>query len=104
MPQNGLRCRDLNVSAREAFTLRNAPLGRGRIYPILNMWFFWPRRTAACRLCASTSARLRSWCSTRVTRRSGSMVGVCRRGIYDNMKTAVEAIFVGKTRKQGRGR
>ena len=24
--------------------------------------------------------------------------GVCRRGIYDNMKTAVEAIFVGKAR------
>ena len=25
--------------------------------------------------------------------------GVCRRGIYDNMKTAVEAIFVGKVRR-----
>ena len=25
--------------------------------------------------------------------------GVCRRGIYDNMKTAVEAIFVGKARQ-----
>jgi len=25
--------------------------------------------------------------------------GVCRRGIYDNMKTAVEAILVGKARK-----
>ena len=25
--------------------------------------------------------------------------GVCRRGIYDNMKTAVEAIFVGKARR-----
>ena len=25
--------------------------------------------------------------------------GVCRRGIYDNMKTAVEAIFIGKARK-----
>ena len=28
--------------------------------------------------------------------------GVCRRGIYDNMKTAVEAIFVGKARKYNR--
>jgi transposase len=25
--------------------------------------------------------------------------GVCRRGVYDNMKTAVEAIFVGKGRR-----
>jgi transposase len=25
--------------------------------------------------------------------------GVCRRGVYDNMKTAVEAIFVGKARR-----
>ena len=28
--------------------------------------------------------------------------GVCRRGIYDNMKTAVEAIFVGKVRQYNR--
>ena len=28
--------------------------------------------------------------------------GVCRRGIYDNMKTAVEAIFVGKARLYNR--
>jgi transposase len=28
--------------------------------------------------------------------------GVCRRGIYDNMKTAVEAIFVGKARQHNR--
>jgi transposase len=28
--------------------------------------------------------------------------GVCRRGIYDNMKTAVEAIFVGKARAYNR--
>src|SRR5438874_5633550 len=28
--------------------------------------------------------------------------GVCRRGIYDNMKTAVEAIFVGKARQSRR--
>jgi hypothetical protein len=27
---------------------------------------------------------------------------VCRRGIYDNMKTAVEAIFVGKARQYNR--
>ena len=26
--------------------------------------------------------------------------GICRRGIYDNMKTAVEAIFVGKGARQ----
>jgi transposase len=29
--------------------------------------------------------------------------GVCRRGIYDNMKTAVEAIFVGKARRYTAG-
>ena len=29
----------------------------------------------------------------------GSYGGVCRRGIYDNMKTAVEAIFVCKARQ-----
>ena len=28
--------------------------------------------------------------------------GICRRGIYDNMKTAVEAIFVGKARQYNR--
>src|SRR5258708_26053394 len=28
--------------------------------------------------------------------------GVCRRGIYDNMKTAGEAIFVGKARRYNR--
>jgi transposase len=28
--------------------------------------------------------------------------GACQRGIYDNMKTAVEAIFVGKARKYNR--
>ena len=28
--------------------------------------------------------------------------GVCRRGIYDNMKTAVEAIFIGKVRQYNR--
>ena len=28
--------------------------------------------------------------------------GVCRRGIYDNMKTAVEVIFVGKARQYNR--
>jgi hypothetical protein len=28
--------------------------------------------------------------------------GVCRRGIYDNMKTAVKAIFVGKARQYNR--
>lgn len=28
--------------------------------------------------------------------------GVCRRGIYDNMKTAVEAIFVGRARQYNR--
>ena len=28
--------------------------------------------------------------------------GVCRRGIYDNMKTAVEAIFIGKARQYNR--
>jgi transposase len=28
--------------------------------------------------------------------------GICRRGIHDNMKTAVEAIFVGKARQYNR--
>ena len=28
--------------------------------------------------------------------------GICRRGIYDNMKTAVEAIFIGKARQYNR--
>src|SRR5258708_28238770 len=28
--------------------------------------------------------------------------GICRRGIYDNMKTAVEAIFLGKARRYNR--
>ena len=28
--------------------------------------------------------------------------GVCQRGIYDNMKTAVDAIFVGKARQYNR--
>src|SRR5471030_1028578 len=28
--------------------------------------------------------------------------GACRRGIYDNMKTAVEAIFIGKARQYNR--
>ena len=28
--------------------------------------------------------------------------GICRRGIYDNMKTAVDAIFVGKVRQYNR--
>ena len=49
-----------------------------------------------------TSARPRSWCSTPTTRRSSFYGGVCRRGIYDNMKTAVEAIFVGKARQYNR--
>ena len=28
--------------------------------------------------------------------------GVCRRGIYDNMKTAVETVFVGRAREYNR--
>ena len=35
-------------------------------------------------------------------RRGSKRSGVCQRGIYDNMKTAVEAIFVGKARHYNR--
>ena len=33
---------------------------------------------------------------------SGFFKGACARGIYDNMKTAVETIFVGKERQYNR--
>jgi hypothetical protein len=45
--------------------------------------------------------RPRNRCSTLTTRRA-AFGGVCRRGIYDNMKTAVEVIFVGKARQYNR--
>ena len=34
--------------------------------------------------------------------RQRAVKGACSRGIYDNMKTAVEAIFVGKERAYNR--
>src|ERR1700716_4548039 len=54
--------------------------------------------TAGCCLCGVIRARLRRWCLTPTTGRSGT----CGRGIYDNMKTAVETIFVGKGRLYNR--
>ena len=47
-------------------------------------------------------ARRRRWCSTRTTGPSRFFKGTCRRGIYDNMKTAVDTIFVGKERVYNR--
>src|SRR6202040_3044313 len=57
--------------------------------------------TAACCSCGATRARRRRWCSTPTIGRS-LFKGTCSRGIYDNMKTAVETIFVGKGRLYNR--
>jgi hypothetical protein len=54
--------------------------------------------TAACSLFGLIRARYRRWCSTPTTGRSRCSRVPCGRGIYDNMKTAVETIFVGKGR------
>jgi hypothetical protein len=48
--------------------------------------------TAACCSCGLIPARRRRWCST----------PTCQRGIYDNVKTAVETILVGKERVYNR--
>jgi hypothetical protein len=37
--------------------------------------------------------------STRMKRPSRSMVGLCRRAIYDKMKMPIEAIFMGNARR-----
>ena len=57
--------------------------------------------TAGCCSCAPIRARRRRWCSTRTIGRS-PFRGTCTRGIYDNMKTAVETVFVGKERQFNR--
>ena len=58
--------------------------------------------TAACCSCGPIRARARRWCSTPTTGRFAFFKGACTRGIYDNMKTAVETIFVGKERAYNR--
>src|SRR3989441_929490 len=58
--------------------------------------------TAGCCSCGVIRARLRRWCLTPTTGRSPCSKGTCGRGIYDNMKTAVETIFVGKGRLYNR--
>ena len=52
--------------------------------------------------CALIRARPRRWCSTPMTGRSRSSRGRVRARIYDNMKTAVETIFIGKDRQYNR--
>src|SRR5580693_8482962 len=56
--------------------------------------------TAACCSCGPIPARRRRWCSH--DRAFALFKGACQRGIYDNMKTAVETIFVGKGRLYNR--
>ena len=66
-------------------------------------------KVAHVRLChsrmlfvAPIRARPRRWCSTRTNRAFAFFKGTCTRGIYDNMKTAVEAVFIGKDRQYNR--
>ena len=56
--------------------------------------------TAACCSCGPIPARRRRWCSH--DRAFALFKGACQRGIYDNLKTAVETIFVGKGRLYNR--
>lgn len=49
-----------------------------------------------------TRARHRKWSLSRMIGRSPSSGGACTRRIYDNMKTAVETVFVGKERQYNR--
>ena len=58
--------------------------------------------TAGCCSCVPIRARRRRWCLTRTTERSRCSRAPCGRGIYDNMKTAVETVFVGKDRLYNR--
>src|SRR4029077_15633717 len=58
--------------------------------------------TVGCCLCEPIRARPRRWCSTRTPGPFGFFRGGCTRGIYDNMKTAVETVFVGKDRQYNR--
>ncbi len=43
-------------------------------------------------------ARRRRWSSNVHDRAFAFFKGTCRRGFYDNMKTAVETVFIGKDR------
>src|ERR1700732_416508 len=58
--------------------------------------------TAACCSCGPTPARRRRWCSTPTTGRLPCSRVHASAAIYDNMKTAVETIFVGKQRLYNR--
>ena len=51
--------------------------------------------------CTPIRARRRRWCSTPTTG-IALFKGTCQRGIYDNMKTAVTTILVGKERLYNR--
>ena len=53
---------------------------------------------AARRSCGLTRARARRWCFDAHDRAFAFYRGACARGIYDNMKTAVESVFIGKDR------
>ena len=53
-------------------------------------------------MCGPIRARPRRWCSTPHHRAFVFFGGVPTRGIYDNMKTAVDAVFVGKERQSNR--
>ena len=59
--------------------------------------------TAGCCSCAPIRARRRRWCSTPTTGPSPCLRALAGAGVYyDNMKTAVETIFVGKGRLYNR--
>jgi hypothetical protein len=57
--------------------------------------------TAGCCSCEPIPARARRWCSTRTTG-TFAFKGACTRGIYDNMKTAVDTVFVSRERAYNR--
>jgi hypothetical protein len=58
--------------------------------------------TAGYRSCGPIRARAERWCSTRISAPPNSSRGPCTRGIYDNLKTAVEAVFIGKDHRFNR--
>ena len=59
-------------------------------------------RTAACRSCALHFRETQELVFDAHDKAFVFYGGVCRRGIYDTVKTAVEAIFVGKARQYNR--
>ena len=66
-------------------------------------------KVAHVRLCHSRMAFVRAdpretqdRCSTPTSGAFAFFKGACGRGVYDNMKTAVETIFVGKDRQHNR--